>query len=71
MLEDGFSFTISPKFVFNILGIPFGGNTVELKSGKEFIDHINQIVGTNNPTVEFLCALLKNDLDEKHFLVLS
>jgi hypothetical protein len=31
------------------------------------MDHINQIVGTNNPTVEFLCALLKNDLDEKTF----
>jgi hypothetical protein len=34
MLEDGFSFTISPNFVFKILGIPFGGNTIELKSGK-------------------------------------
>ena len=61
-LDNGFSFTITPSFVYKILGLPCGPMSVQFKCSKEDIDIIKEVTHTESPTAEHLCNLLNNDL---------
>ena len=65
--QNGFSFTITPMFVFKILGIPFGSKPVVINESNEASKFIHGVVHMESPTVEHLCALLTKDLDEESF----
>jgi hypothetical protein len=43
-LENGFSYTLSPQFVFKVFGIPFGTKSIEIKTSKECTDQIHEII---------------------------
>jgi hypothetical protein len=66
-LENGFSFTITPSFVYNILGIPFGPDAVLMKSNPEDLEFINELLNGQTPKVEYLCSVLTMELDELTF----
>jgi hypothetical protein len=62
--ENGFSFSLSPIIVYKILGIPFGWRTVQLTDSKK------QSIDLDTPSIECLCSMLTNDLDETSFSVI-
>jgi hypothetical protein len=66
-LENGFSFTITPSFVYNILGIPFGPDAVQMRSNPEDHEFINDLLNGQIPKVEYLCSVLKMELDALTF----
>jgi hypothetical protein len=66
-LENGFSFTITPSFVYNILGIPFGPDAIQMRSNLEDHEFINELLNGQTPKVEYLCSVLTMELDELTF----
>lgn len=68
--ENGFSFTITPQIVHKILGIPSGSNNVRLKVSKEATACIEKIVQIESPSVEDLCSMLSNQLDDTTFSII-
>jgi hypothetical protein len=66
-LENGFSFTITPSFVYNILGFPYGPYAVQMISNPEDYEFVTELLNGQKPTVEYLCSLLTMDLDALTF----
>jgi hypothetical protein len=62
--ENGFSFSLSPIIIYKILGIPFGWRTVQLTDSRK------QSLDLDTPSIECLCSMLTNDLDEPSFSVI-
>jgi hypothetical protein len=66
-MQNGFSFIITPAFVYKVLGIPFGSQEIKMHSSIKDSELIGDIGQMNNLTVEDLCNMLKKDLDETSF----
>ncbi|KAM0915747.1 hypothetical protein ACQ4PT_010629 [Festuca glaucescens] len=69
-LEDGFSFTLSSHFMQMILGFPSGSKHVCTTASKEASEFIEIILNKESPTVQHLCSLLTQELDEDVFKVI-
>ena len=67
VLDDGFSFTLCPSIVFQVLGFPQGPKPVETKLTNEACAFIHNIVHMESPNAEYLCSLLNDELDEESF----
>jgi hypothetical protein len=65
--DNGFSFSLSRDVVYKILGIPRGNKATQNIATKEASDIIHKIVQMEEPTVEYLCSILTNELDETSF----
>jgi hypothetical protein len=66
-LENGFSFTLTTAFVYHVIGIPCGPEPVIMTSSHDDRHFINEMLKNQAPTVECVCNMLKNDLDEATF----
>jgi hypothetical protein len=69
-LEDGFSFTLSSHFVKMILAFPCSSKHVCTTASKEASDFIETILNKESPTVQHLCSLLTQELDEDVFKII-
>ena len=70
MLENGFSFSLTPMIVHKLFGLPVGPTNVKMNSTKEATHFIHNLVGMEKATVQYLCSILSNNLDEHDFSII-
>jgi hypothetical protein len=68
--ENGFKYTVSANIVQKILGLPFGSKPVILNSTDSSTEFIVKAVNHQNPSVQYLCSLITNDLNEESFSII-